>query len=164
MKNSNKITTFAICIGCSAFHDSHTYRVEQALAIICICEIDWNHEKLCNSTSCFCIWNVFDDMKNLSDERLKVYKSIFRKFSTLLLCLETTLMGELKSQEFIFKSLKFVKIDNLGSLHRFCQKCKLWPLSLKLHIWCIWSIRNSVLTMKICLDQVFRVYKSIFEK
>ena len=41
--------------------------------------------------------------KNLSDERLKVYKSIFRKCSTLMLGLETTLMGELKSQEFIFE-------------------------------------------------------------
>ena len=43
------------------------------------------------------------ETKNLSNKRLKVYKSIFRKFATLLLGLKTTLMGELKSQEFIFK-------------------------------------------------------------
>ena len=33
----------------------------------------------------------------------EVYKSIFRKFSTLLLGCEMTLMGKLKCQEFIFK-------------------------------------------------------------
>ena len=32
-----------------------------------------------------------------------VFKSILRKFSTLLLGHEVTLMGELKSQEFIFE-------------------------------------------------------------
>ena len=47
--------------------------------------------------------NTNPETKNLSDERLKVYKSIFRKFSTLLLGHEITLMGEIKPQEFIFK-------------------------------------------------------------
>ena len=47
--------------------------------------------------------NTNPETKNLSDERLKVYKSIFRKFLTLLLCHEITLMGKLKSQEFIFE-------------------------------------------------------------
>ena len=37
-------------------------------------------------------------------------------------------------------------------------------MSLKLHIWGIWSIRNSVLTMKIRLGWVLRVYKPIFRK
>ena len=49
-------------------------------------------------------------------------------------------------------------------MRRFCQKCKLYPSSLKLHIWGIWSIRNSVLTMKIRLDALLRVYKPIFQK
>ena len=43
------------------------------------------------------------DKKVFSDVRLRVYKSIFRKFSTLLLGTETTLMGETKYQEFIFE-------------------------------------------------------------
>ena len=49
--------------------------------------------------------NMNPEMKNLSDKRLNVYKSIFRKLSTLLLGHGITLMGELKSQEFIFEHL-----------------------------------------------------------
>ena len=37
-------------------------------------------------------------------------------------------------------------------------------MSLKLHIWGIWSIRNSVLTMKIRLGWILRVSKPIFRK
>ena len=40
--------------------------------------------------------------ENLSDERLLIYKSILRKFSTLLFGLEITNMRVLKSRELIF--------------------------------------------------------------
>ena len=98
------------------------------------------------------------------DGRLKVYKSTFRKFSTLLLGHEITLMRELKSQQFNFEHETSLESTIKGLCVDFAQKCKLGPLSLKLHIWGILSIRNSVLTMKIRLNPVLRVYKPIFQK
>ena len=98
------------------------------------------------------------------DGRLKVYKSTFRKFSTLLLGHEITLMRELKSQQFNFEHETSLESTIKGLCVDFAQKCKLGPLSLKLHIWGILSIRNSVLTMKIRLNPVLRVYKPIIQK
>ena len=53
--------------------------------------------------------NTNPETKNRSDERLKVYKSIFRKLSSLLLGHEITLMGELNCQECIFKHENLLK-------------------------------------------------------
>ena len=47
------------------------------------------------------------EMKNLSDERLKVYSSFFLKISTLLFGLEITYTKALKSHEIINAHTKF---------------------------------------------------------
>ena len=104
-------------------------------------------------------------MKNISDERLKVYKSIFpKKNSRSLFGLEITSMKVLRSQKLDLKHTNtwWMRIEGLHV--DFSQNVTFSP--------CAWicicrgfiSIRKSVLNMKTRPDHVFRVFGSIFEK
>ena len=72
-------------------------------------------------------FNKNSKTKNLTDERLKVCKSIFRKFSTFLLGHEITLMGELKSQEFIFEHENLLEWTIKGLLVYFGRNVNFNP-------------------------------------
>ena len=53
---------------------------------------------------------------------------------------------------FVFQEVGFDQkwhSNVLASTGLLCQKCQLYPLSVKLHIWEFWSIRKWVLTIKI---------------